>query len=129
MKGYMGLAFVLLMTFPIMVLIPDLIVYGTYSYKANTIVEQTTKEAEMQGGITQEVEEQYNKAMKRYGMDGKGFKISYDRTGKFEHRGRFEVELAGQYTFRAFNLLGTGVGQFTLPIVSKDSGVNEVWLR
>lgn len=128
-RGYTALGLMLLIIFPIITFVPELIVYGTLATKANSVVEQTIKEAEMTGGITPEVEEQYKKILKEYGLDDKGFSIKYDRIGKVAHRERFAVELKGSYTFKTFNLLGTGIGNFSLPIVSNDSGISEVWTR
>lgn len=129
MKGIIASGFFMLITFSFIVFVPDLIVYGTLTYKANAVVEKTTKEAEMQGGVTTSVEEEFQKIMSKYGMQDKDFKVAYDRKGTIEHRGHFEVRLQGEHTFRAFNLLGTGVGTFTLPITAVDSGVSEVWYR
>lgn len=129
MRGAVGLAFFLMLSMVIMVFIPDLIVYGTLSYKANAVVEQTTKEAEMQGGITTSVKSFHQQIVEDYGMDDKGFNVVYSNNGPVQHRGRFTVEYNGEYTFRSFNLLGTGIGQFTLPITAKDSGISEVWQR
>lgn len=129
MKGHIGLAFVLLLLFPVIVIIPDLTIYGTLAYKSNSVVEQVTKEIEMQGGITTEVEEVFQRILKEQGMTKKDFSIQYNRSGQIEHRGRFVVQFKGEYTFRAFNLLGTGIGNFTLPITSTDSGLSEVWIR
>lgn len=128
-RGHIGLAFVLLCLFPVIVFIPDLTIYGVQSYKSNSIVEQVTKEIEMQGGVTTEVEQVFQRVLKENGMSDKGFTIEYNRTGQIEHRGRFVVQFKGEYTFRAFNLLGTGKGKFTLPITSTDSGLSEVWIR
>lgn len=129
MRGPIGLAFFLLMTFSILVFIPDLIVYGTLNYKANAVVQNTTKEAEMQGGITQSVQDKYQEYLTKYGLDNKGFTISYSSTGLLQQKEHFSIELKGEYTFKAFNLLGTGIGNFTLPISSYDSGISQVWLR
>lgn len=129
MKGHVEVAFFMIIAFVFVVFIPDLVVYGTLSYKANSVVEQTTKEAEMQGGVTTEVQTQFQSFLEDYGLDDKGFTVSYDKTGEIQHRGRFEVALQGQYTFRALNFLGTGVGNFSLPITAVDSGVSEVWYR
>lgn len=129
MRGQIGIAFFMFFAFIFVVFIPDLIVYGTLSYKANSVVEQTTKEAEMQGGITSSVQNQVQSFIKDFGLEDKGFTITYDSTGQMQHRERFEVSLQGQYTFRAFNFLGTGIGNFSLPITAVDSGVSEVWYR
>lgn len=129
MRGHIGLAFSLLLFFPVIVMVPDLIIYGTWAYKSNSIVEQVTKEAEMLGGITPEVENRFNEALADYGLTDKGFTIEYDRTGQLQYRDRFTVQLKADYTFTAFNLLGTGVGKFTLPITATDSGISEVWIR
>ncbi|CAI6330749.1 DUF4320 family protein [Bacillus subtilis] len=129
MRGAVGLAFFFLMTMAIMVFIPDLIVYGTLSYKANTVVAKTTKEAEMQGGFTPTVEKRYQELMKEYGLDDKGMTVSYNKKGEVQYNEQVQVQIKGEYTFKSFNLLGTGVGQFKLPIESSDSGVSEVWYR
>lgn len=129
MRSPVGFAFILMLLLPIMVFIPDLIVYGTWNYKANAVVEQVTKEAEMVGGITPEVESRMQQSLKEYGLEGKGFTATYDRTGLVEHRGRFVVELKGKYTFKGFNIMGSKIGHFSLPITSIDSGMSEVWIR
>lgn len=129
MKNYISYALILISLFPFFLLIPDLVIYGTQAYKANGIVEQVTKEAEMVGGFTASVDERYEEALSQYGLEDKGFSVHYSDTGLVEHKGKFVVQVRGSYTFQAFNLLGTGIGHFTLPIVATDSGVSEVWIR
>ncbi|MFS0783379.1 DUF4320 family protein [Bacillus sp. 1P06AnD] len=129
MKGYVGTAFVLLMTLCFSVFIPDLIVYGTLNYKANAIVESTTKEAEMLGGITPEVKTSMDETIKQYGYDRQKYNVEFGNSGKMQQGGKFTVKLSSEYTFKAFNLLGTGVGKFTLPVEAEDSGISEVWYR
>ncbi|MEK5105045.1 DUF4320 family protein [Cytobacillus sp. FSL M8-0252] len=129
MRGAIGYGFFLMMSMVIMVFIPDLIVYGTLNYKANAITAQVTKEAEMQGGITNSVKSSYTRIENELGMNNKGFNISYENEGEIQQGGRFAIEYKGEYTFKAINLLGSGVGQFTLPISAKKSGISEVWQR
>ncbi|MED5094548.1 DUF4320 family protein [Bacillus safensis] len=129
MRGVVGWAFFFLMSMSIIVFIPDLIVYGTIQYKAQTVVAKTTKEAEMQGGITPAVEQKYKELMEQYGLQDKGLKISYDKTGQKQFGDVVQMKLDGEYTFKSFNLLGTGAGQFNLPINTSDQGRSEVWYR
>lgn len=129
MKGYISFAFFLLLALPLVVLVPDLIVYGTLNYKASSVVAQVTKEAEMMGGITTPVQDRADELIEQYGLDGQNMNLSYSSTGKVNYRGRFSVELSGSYTFKSFNLLGTGIGEFTLPIKQGDTGFSEVWVR
>lgn len=127
MRGAVGMAFFLLMSMSIMVFVPDLIVYGTWAYKANAVVEQVTKEGEMKGGITPDVQSFQRQMERDYNLDGKGFTVTYSTESTVHYREKFVVEYEGAYTFRAFNLLGTGIGTFTLPIHAKDTGLSEVW--
>lgn len=124
MRGAIGMAFFWLMSMSIMVFVPDLIVYGTLVYKANAAVEQATKEAEMRGGFTPEVEAHYKKVLHDYGLEMEGAR---GHPSTVPYRDKIMIGYQGTYTFRAFNLFGTGVGTFTLPIVAQDVGVNEVW--
>jgi len=128
-RGYVGLAFILLILFPVILFIPELVVYGVQTTKANDLVEQTTKQAELVGGITPEVQQRFEESLKQYGLDSEKFAVSYSNVGMVEHRGKFVVQVKGSYTFRTFNFLGTGVGKFSLPITATDSGVSEVWIR
>lgn len=127
MRGAVGMAFFWLMSMSIMIFVPDLVVYGTLVYKANAVTEQTTKEAEMKGGITSDVKMFYRQVEQDYGMQNKGFTMQYRTDHDVHYREKFSVAYQGTYTFRAFNLLGTGVGKFTLPITAQDTGVSEVW--
>jgi len=124
MRGAIGMAFFWLMSMSIMVFVPDLIVYGTLVYKANAAVEQATKEAEMRGGFTPEVEAHYKKVLRDYGLEEEGIIAHQSSVG---YRDKMMIGYQGTYRFRAFHLLGTGGGTFTLPIVAQDIGVNEVW--
>lgn len=129
MKASIGLSFAIMLFIPFLILLPDLFIYGTTAYKANAVIEHVTKEAEMQGGITPEVEALFNETMEDYGLADKNFTVNYSSTGAIQHRGRFEITLEGSYRFRTFNVLGTGLGSFNAPISAKDSGVSEVWVR
>lgn len=129
MRGHVGLAFSLLMLMVFLVFVPDLIVYGTLQSKANAVAEQITREGEIEGGVVSSVENRTQKILEDYGVDNKNFKVTYSKTGTLQQRNRFTVTVTSEYTFRSFNLLGTGLGQFTLPIEAKDSGRSEVWYR
>ena len=129
MRGTVGIAFVLLMLFPVITFIPELIIYGVQAVKANDLVEQTTKHAELVGGITPEVQQRFEEALEEKKLNPDLFKVSYSTNGMVDHRGKFVGQVKGSYTFRAFNLLGTGIGNVTLPITATDSGVSEVWIR
>lgn len=113
----------------IIVFIPELIIYGHQTAKANDLVEQTTKHAEMVGGVTPEVENRFKESLVEYGLDPKVFSVSYSSKGMIGHRAKFTVKVEGSYKFRTFNILGTGIGNFTLGIFATDSGVSEVWVR
>lgn len=129
LKGHVGFAFVLLMLIPFLLFIPELIVYGVQTDKANALAEQTTKQAELLGGITPEVQQRFNEALEEYKLDPEIFSVSYSNNGAVQRNGKFVVQVQGQYTFRTFNVLGTGLGNFSLPITATDSGVSEVWIR
>lgn len=129
MRDYVSVGFIMIILFVFCILIPDFIIYGTLNYKANAVVESTIKEAEMQGGITGEVEQEFENFMEMYGLQNKGFEVTYSQTGEIQHLGRIQVSLEGEYRFKAFNLFGTGLGNISLPIVSSDTGRSEVWYR
>ncbi|MCM3227709.1 DUF4320 family protein [Terribacillus saccharophilus] len=129
MKGAVATGFFFLSVLALVVFVPDIIVYGVQSGKANDAIQEITLDAEQQGGITNQVKANADETMKRYGLDNRGYSITYSDSGQIQHGGRFNVELDGEYTFKAFNLLGTGVGQFSLPIHSSESGSSNVWWR
>ena len=129
MRGPIGFAFILQMLFPIILFVPELIIYGVQSTKMNDLAEQTTKHAELVGGITEEVKATYQATLKEYGLDPDKFTIAYSKEGMVQHKGKFTVQIKGSYTFRTFNFFGTGIGNFTLPMTGTDSGVSEVWIR
>lgn len=129
MKNYTSYAYILFMLMPILMFIPDLVIYGTLASKSNSLVEQVTKEAEMVGGLTVFVDNRYEDALSQYGLENKGFTVDYSRTGEIEHKGKFVVQVRGTHTFKTFNFLGSGLGHFTVPITATDSGISEVWIR
>lgn len=131
MKGLVVWPFLFYISLVVCLFVPDLIIYGTKVYRADSLVEMTVKEGEMKGGLTPEVQAQFYKQLENYGLDKdeKGYKVDFDNPGQITRMDKFSVNFETQYTFTTFNLLGTGIGQFTLPIKSIDSGINEVWLR
>lgn len=127
MKGYVAYAMIFVPIIIAIVFGPEIIVYAVQSSRVNDVVEQTTKHAELVGGITPEVEERFNEALKEKRLDPKKFKVEYSRKGSVEHRGKFVVRVTGSYTVKSFNLLG--YEGLTLPINGEDSGISEVWIR
>ncbi|MGC7930650.1 MULTISPECIES: DUF4320 family protein [Lysinibacillus] len=129
MNSYIGAAFVLLILFPFAVFLPELSVYGVQSTKANNVTEQTTKHAELMGGITPEVKARFQETLGESGLNPANFHITYSTEGKVQHKEKFSVKVTGTFTFKTFNVLGTGIGNIKVPISSLDSGVSEVWIR
>jgi len=112
-----------------MVLIPDLSIYGIQHVKANQVTEQLTREIELAGGISNDIQDTYESIMYAYGLDPDKFTLQISREGNIEYRGKFVVAVKGNYLFKTFNILGSGVGQINLPISATDSGISEVWIR
>lgn len=113
----------------VMVLIPDLSIYGMQNVKANQVTEQLTREIELAGGISNDIQDTYKSIMYAYGLDPDKFTLEISREGNIEYRGKFVVAVKGSYLFKTFNILGSGVGQINLPISGTDSGISEVWIR
>lgn len=129
MRGQVGIAFFLLISFVFVIFIPDIIVFSVQNNKVNQVVEKITKEAEMQGGVNEEVQQYYTKLLTDYNIEDKGYEISYSSTEPLQQGQQFSVKMEGEYKFKAINLMGTGIGGFTLNISSEDSGRSEVWYR
>jgi|APAga8741244001_1050109.scaffolds.fasta_scaffold07726_5 hypothetical protein len=129
MRGHIGLAFFLLISFVFIIFIPDIIVFSAQNNKVNQVVEKITKEAEMQGGVNNEVQQYSQRLLEDYNIQDKGYEISYSSTEPLQQGQQFTVKMEGEYKFKAINLLGTGIGGFTLNISSEDSGRSEVWYR
>ncbi|MED3804431.1 DUF4320 family protein [Lysinibacillus xylanilyticus] len=113
----------------IFLFLPEMAIYTVQAAKANDVAEQTTKHAELVGGITDEVKARFKETLKEKGLNPDLFTVSYSREGEVEHRGKFVVQVKGSFTFRAFNFLGTGRGLIKVPITATDSGMSEVWIR
>jgi len=129
MKGQIGTLFGMLILIPLIVLVPELIVYGVQTQKVATIASNITREAERQGGVTQPVMTYGNQQLSDNGLNTKGYKISYNRTGLVNAGEKIEVTVSGTYDFAMFNFLGTGLGSAKLNIMQKESGYSQVWIR
>ena len=64
-----------------------------------------------------------------YELDPDIFKLTYSSTGQLQHKEKFALEVNGYFQSKTFNLLGTGIGNFKMPIYAPESGVSEVWVR
>ncbi len=129
MNNYVSYGFIILLLLPFILFVPELTIYGVQSVKANNVIEDVTKYAEMSGGITPEVETMYTNRLIEIGLDPNNFSISYSKKGRLQHQEKFTVQLKGSFTFKTFNVLGTGIGNFKAPISAIDSGISEVWIR
>lgn len=129
MKGQIGTAFGMLILIPLIVLVPELIVYGVQTQKVSTIASNITREAERQGGVPQGVKDYAYSQLADNGLDTKGYKVSYNRTGVINAGEKIEVTVKGTYEFSMFNFLGTGLGTSKLDIIQKETGYSQVWQR
>lgn len=129
MPEYTASMFMSILFTIMMVLIPDLSIYGIQHVKANQVTEQLTREIELAGGISNDIQDTYESIMYAYGLDPDKFTLQISREGNIEYRGKFVVAVKSNYLFKTFNILGSGVGQINLPISATDSGISEVWIR
>ena len=117
------------MVLPFVLFIPELAIYGVQTNKANNLAAAVAKEAEVQGGITPEVLAFYDKKLNDYGLDPDILKLTYSSTGQLQQKQKFALEVNGYFQSKTFNLLGTGVGNFKMPIYAAECGASEVWVR
>lgn len=129
MKGQVGTLFGMLILIPLIVLVPELIVYGVQTQKVSTIASNITREAERQGGVQQTVRNYADTQLEDNGLSQKGFKVSYNRTGTINAGEKIEVTVKGTYEFGMFNFLGTGLGSAKIDILQKETGYSQVWER
>lgn len=97
-------------------------------YQVKELKEFVVQQIADNGGYTSEADVKVKERMEAYGLDDTIFKISLP-SGRVDYQEKFDVVISGSYTYRAFNLLGSGIGNFTVPIKDIGTGVGQVYYR
>lgn len=97
-------------------------------YQVKEVKEFAVQQIADNGGYTVEVENKVKVKMAAYGLDESIFKINAP-SDRVNFQENFSFQIDGSYTYRAFNLLGSTVGNFTVLISDKGSGIGNVYYR
>lgn len=97
-------------------------------YQAKELKEYAIQEIENYGGYTQDVQAKIEKRMIRYGLKDAGYTVEAPDS-KIDYLEEFDFAVRGEFKYRAFNLLGSNLGTFTVPVSSKGSGIGQVYYR
>lgn len=97
-------------------------------YQVKEVTEFATEEIQNHGGYTIEVQKNIQERMDQLGLVEAGYQVEAP-SEKVNFEERFTVKIAGEYTYRAFNLLGSEVGNYTVPVSSTGVGLGQVYFR
>ena len=107
----------------------DSISFGVQYVKSNELSKESIRLAERYGGYTPAVESEINKKIDKLGLDKEIFKVTTSTNGIVNFKGTIKIKVSGEYTFKAFNFLGTGIGNVTIPINVEKTGYSDVLYR
>lgn len=96
-------------------------------YQIKEVKEFAIQQIADNGGYTTEVENKVKVKMAAYGLDPEWLVVKPEAIVNFEEQ--FEVILEGKYTYKAFNLLGSGVGNYTVLLKDQGTGIGHVYYR
>ncbi|WP_121616777.1 DUF4320 family protein [Virgibacillus halodenitrificans] len=119
-------------------LVPEFLMYGNLTVKANAIATDTVQLAEKVGGfeyaedgasvnLGDYIEEQFE----RNNLNPEVWSYEYTE-GKVDYNQPMQVVVRGQYNFGSFFMLGKEEDwefDFTLPVVVSRSGIGQVYFR
>lgn len=119
-------------------LVPEFLMYGNMTVKANSIATNTVQLAEKVGGFEYSeggasvnlgdyIEEQFE----RNNLNTEVWSYEYTE-GRVDYNQPMQVVIRGQYNFGSFFMLGNQDSwefDFTLPVVVSRSGIGQVYFR
>jgi Domain of unknown function (DUF4320) len=107
---------------------PEFAGHYVRTVQAKEVKDYVIQLVEKNGGYTTEVQSKVEEKMESYGLDESDWTISYP-SGTVNYEQEFEVTVEGRYRYKVFNLLGTGLGNFEIPIVTTGTGIGKVYFR
>ena len=102
--------------------------HQTRDYQVKEIVEYAVQEIQNHGGYTDAVAEKITNRMNHLGLSSAGFQIEAPKN-RIDFEEEFSVRIKGDYTYRAFNILGSELGNMTVPLSSSGVGIGQVYFR
>lgn len=103
--------------------------HAFYYKKANDLSEFAVKTAENKGGFTTDVISTVEYRKSTENLDSPQWNVDYKTTGQRNFGESIEVNTSGTFTYRTFNLLGTGLGNMDVQINAPNVGFSNVWFR
>lgn len=97
-------------------------------YQVKEVSEYAVQEIQNHGGYTDIVFEKIQKRMDQYGLISAGYNIEAPNN-KIEFEEEFDVKVKGEFTYRALNILGSDVGNLTVPLSATGVGIGQVYFR
>lgn len=107
----------------------EFMMLGFMNIKVNDLSEYAIKTAENSGGFTASAKSKIENRMINDNMTSSNYAIQYITDGKKNFSEEIQVNAAATFTFKTFNLLGTGIGNKTIQINSPNTGYSNVWYR
>lgn len=106
---------------------PEFAGHVVRDYQIKEVKEYAVQQISDNGGYTAEVAARINAKMDSYGLDFEWLVVKPGAVVDYQEP--FDVVIEGQYTYRAFNLLGSGVGNYTVSLKDKGTGIGHVYYR
>lgn len=102
--------------------------HTVYNTKANELSEYAVSLAEREGEFSPTVIEKVKKKLDDWNMDSDKWKIDYTK-GKVDFNQPLNFKIEGEYGYKVFNLIQSGVGVKKVSISSTRSGLSQVYFR
>ncbi|MGI8362239.1 DUF4320 family protein [Bacillus cereus] len=99
-----------------------------YNTKANELSEYAVSLAEREGEFSPTVIEKVKKKLDDWNMDSDKWKMDYTK-GKVDFNQPLNFKIEGEYEYKVFNLIQSGVGVKKVSISSTRSGLSQVYFR
>jgi hypothetical protein len=96
-------------------------------YQIKEVKEYAVQQISDNGGYTTEVASKINNKMLGYGLNPNWLVVKPDQ--KINWNEEFKIVIKGTYTYRSFNLLGTGIGNYTVDLKDEGTGTGHVYYR
>lgn len=106
---------------------PEFAGHVVRDYQIKEVKEFAVQQISDHGGYTADVAAKINKKMKSYGLNPDWLVVKPGSVVDYQEP--FEVIIEGEYTYRAFNLLGSGLGNYTVTLLDRGTGVGHVYYR
>lgn len=129
MSSTVGKAFGLLLVLMFSIFIPDVTIHGVKYLKVEQASKSITELIEQEGIINSNTQSEINNILTKKGLDPDEWNIIISRTGKINYNERFEVILEGQHRYQSINIMGTELGNFSVPISQTEPGYSKVYFR